>query len=159
MADNLIEPKIVDRGEFTVLGVLVEGLDPGEVGGFEEVWGERFMSYHERIAQHSTDNAYYGVTFATEGGRRINYLAGMAVAGVDEPPEGLVLRRIPAAREAVFQATVATVHKAYHLIFGEWLPASDYELDVSMPGFERYPPGTSSIESQVSIHVPVRERR
>jgi predicted transcriptional regulator YdeE len=159
MTDHLVEPKIVDRDEFAVLGVLVENLNPEELGGFEEVWGERFMTYHEQITRYSTDKAYYGVTFATEGGKNINYLAGMAVAGVDEPPQGLVLRRIPAAREAVFQATVATIHKAYHLIFGEWLPSSGYDLDVSMPGFEKYPPGTSGLESPVSIHVPVREKR
>lgn len=155
----MVEPKIVQREEFTVLGVLVENLSPDELGGFEEVWGERFMSYHDRIEPLSTDKAYYGVTFATEGGGTVNYLAGMAVAGVEEAPEGLVLRRIPAGKEAVFQATVATIHKAYHLIFGEWLPASAYELDVSMPGFERYPPGTSGVDSPVFIHVPVRERR
>jgi predicted transcriptional regulator YdeE len=89
------------------------------------------MKYHDQIQQLSTDQAYYGACFAVEGKpKQMDYLAGMAVGDVNEVPEGLILREVPASRYAVFECTVKT---ALYVRPNQDSPKAD---------FERYPPGT-----------------
>ena len=47
----------------------------------------------------------------------MDYLAGMAVEGVVDVPEGLTLREVPASRYAVFECTVKTISDTYDWIF------------------------------------------
>ncbi|MGD8239986.1 MAG: GyrI-like domain-containing protein [Armatimonadota bacterium] len=144
-----MEPRIVEKDAFTVIGV--ESTEAHETDDFETPWND-FMSHHGEVKPHSTDGAYYGVSYGEGGDMR--YLAGMAVAGVAQVPEGLTMREVPGGRYAVFECTVATIHDAYDHIFGEWLPSSGYEHD-ARPDFERYGPDTATGEDPVLIHVPV----
>ena len=148
-----MEPKIVEREAFCVLG-LQERFTP-DTEDFEGIW-KRFMQHHDRIGPHSTDQACYGVCFDADDEKAMDYVAGMAVPPGTECPAGLVLRDVPAARDAVFECTVATIHETYEYIHHEWLAPSPYEMDHPKPTFERYPPGTDSAGSPVLIHVPVR---
>ena len=150
-----MEPRFVERDAFTVLGVQ-ERFTP-ETEDFEGIW-KRFMRFHDQIHPHSTDQAYYGVCFGTEDEDAMDYVAGMAVPPGTECPEGLVIRDVPAARDAVFECTVQTIHDTYEFIHHTWIGASPYVLDDPKPGFEQYPPGTESGDSPVFIHVPIRER-
>ena len=118
----------------------------------------RLLRTHDQIGPHSTDRAYYGVCFGTEDDNAMDYVAGMAVPPGTECPEGLVIRDVPAARDAVFECTVATIRDTYEQIHGTWIANAPYALDDPTPGFEQYPPGTESGESRVFIHVPIRER-
>ena len=152
-----MEPTFVDREAFTVMG-LQERFTP-DTEDFEGIW-KRFMAFHDQIQPHSTDQAYYGVCFSVAGGeRRKDYVAGMAVPPGTACPEGLVIREVPAARDAVFECTVATIRNTYDHIFKEWLPAAPADHHPTMPGFERYPPGTDSGDSPVRIHVPVQAKK
>ena len=90
----------------------------------------------------------------------MDYVAGMAVGGVDEVPEGVTLREVPASRYAVFECTVKTISDAYDWIFGEWVPTAPY----GRPGqgspkadFERYPPNTDSGETSVLLYIALEE--
>ena len=148
-----MQPKIVQRDAFCVLG-LQERFTP-ETEDFEGIW-QRFMQYHDRIQPHSTDGAFYGVCFGTEDRKAMDYVAGMAVAPGTECPDGLVLREVPAARDAVFECTVATIRETYEHIHHAWIAGSPYVLDEPRQSFEHYPPDTDSGDSPVSIHVPVR---
>jgi predicted transcriptional regulator YdeE len=149
-----MEPKFADREPFTVMG-LQRSFTP-ENEDFEAIWKD-FMEYHDQIAPHSTDAAYYGVCFGTEDEHVMEYVAGMAVGPVDSVPEGLVVRQVPAAQDAVFECTVATIHDTYEHIFHEWLPPAPYEGDKA-PAFEHYPPNTTVGTSPVFIHIPVVSR-
>ena len=150
-----MDPRSVDRRAFTVMGIQ-ERFTP-ENEDFEGIW-KRSMAFHDQIHPHSTDGAYYGVGFAAPGDEHaMDYLAGMAVPAGTPCPEGLVARRVPAARYAVFECTVATIHDTYERIFKEWLPAAPVEHDETKAGFERYPPGTDSADTPVLIHLPIRE--
>lgn len=144
-----MEPQIVEKEGFIVMGVL--SAEAHENDDFETPWND-FMSHDEKVKAHSTDGAYYGVNFGEKGA--MEYLAGMAVEGVEDAPQGLALREVPGGRYAVFGCTVATIHEAYENIFGEWLPASRYEHD-ARPDFERYGPDTTSGGDEVLIHIPI----
>jgi predicted transcriptional regulator YdeE len=149
------EPTFVDREAFSVLG-LQEHFTRG-TEDFEGIW-KRFMAYHDEIAAHSTDGAYYGVACAPDEGEGMDYLAGMAVPPGTPCPEGLTIREVGAAHYAVFECTVATISETYGFIHGEWLPGSDYVHQCPKPDFEQYPPGTDSADSPVLLHIPVAKR-
>jgi AraC family transcriptional regulator len=151
-----MEPKFVDRDAFTVMGVQ-ERFTP-ETEDFEGIW-KRYMAFHERIAPLSTDGAHYGVCFASDQEGAMDYVAGMAVPPGTDCPEGLVVRDVPAARDAVFECTVRTIRETYEFIHHTWIAGSPYVLDDPKPGFERYPPNTTRGDSPVLIHVPVRPKK
>jgi len=152
-----MEPKIISRDAFTVMGVQ-ERFTPGNED-YDAIWMKRFMSYHDQVQPLSTDKAYYGVSFETGIADTWDYVAGMAVANVGKAPQGLVMREVPPAREAVFQCTVKTIGETFDYIFKEWLPASPYEHDPSSSVFEYYPPDTATSDSPVFLHIPIREKR
>jgi len=125
---------------------------------FQDIWMNRFMARLGGIQPLSTDGAYYGVEFRLPDLGAMDYLAGMAVGDVPAVPDGLVLRDLPAARDAVFRCTVATIRQTFDAIFGHWLPNSPYELDPAAPGVEFYPPDTASADSPVLLHLPIRPK-
>lgn len=153
-----MNPKIIGRDAFVVLGTMTR-ITPADENSetYGLIW-KNFESYHDRIKPLSTDGAYYGVSFATgeEGG--FDYVAGMAVADVDAPPEGLVLRHIPPVRYAVFECAVQSIGDTYRSIFSEWLPTSPYTLSSSAPSFELYPPAEEEV-SLVRIHIPIEDKK
>jgi predicted transcriptional regulator YdeE len=144
-------PAFVDRAAFTVMGL--QERFTRETEDFEGIW-KRYMTYHDQVQPLSTDGAHYGVCFGAEDA--MDYVAGMAVPAGTPCIDGLVVRDVPAARDAVFECTVATIHDAYEYIHHTWLGTSPYAHDDPKPDFERYPPGTESGDSPVFIHVPVR---
>jgi predicted transcriptional regulator YdeE len=157
-----MEPHFEKRNAFRVLGVeddacKMETTDPG----FHDLWMNRFMSRHDDVQPHSTDQAYYGVWINTlpDGGFGDGrHLAAMAV-GSDAPvPDGWVVREIPAAEYAVFDSNLRDVGDATEFALRHWLPNSDYEMDTPKPRFDFMPPDTVGPESPVSVWIPVRRR-
>lgn len=132
-----------------------QGTEPPET--FVSIWNE-FERNHERIKHHSVDSRYYGVSFGIAEDGRFDYLAGMAVVPVDEVPEGLQVREVPAGTYAVFSCSVQAIGQTYGYIFGEWRSTSGYELDTKKPAFEEYPPAADAT-SPVRIHIPIREEK
>lgn len=149
------EPKITQRDEFLVMGTLTR-IAPGTESGeqFAAIWNG-FEERREQIESHSTDKKYYGVSFATSEAGRFDYVAGMAVTPVENIPDGLVVRQVPAATYAVFACPVQSIGQTYGYIFGEWRSNSRYQIDNSAPSFEQYPPAADA-QSPVLIHIPVR---
>ena len=155
-----MEPKMVTRDAFTVMGVQERFLDPEkEDSGFEAIWMKRFMAFHDQIKPLSTDKAFYGVGFPTDEGNAIDYLAGMAVADVPGIPEGLLVREVPGGRYAVFECIVKTIGETYDEIFGDWLSGSAYEHDSRRPGFEYYPPDCTTGDSPAWIYIAIVKRK
>ena len=108
-----MEPAFVDRAAFTVMG-LQERFTP-ETEDFEGIW-KRYMAHHKTIEALSDAKGWYGVCFGAEDADAMDYLAGMAVPAGTPCPEGLVIRDVPAARDAVFECTVKTIRETYELI-------------------------------------------
>jgi predicted transcriptional regulator YdeE len=151
-----MKPEIISRSAFMVMGI-VNRVTPADEDAttYERIW-RRFEAYHEQIKSHSTDQAYYGVSFATGIEGVFDHVAGMAVGKVGAVPEGLVVREVPAARYALFESPVQRIGETYRHIFSQWLPKATYETSTSSPSFERYPP-IGEEEAPVLIHIPICE--
>jgi len=148
-----IEPKIVEKESFTVMGVLAQG-DPHSMN-FGEIWNS-FMSYHEQVKTSSVDKGYYGVYFGTQGVREVDLITGMSVRNVLNVPDGLVIREVPAMRCAVFECTMKTVSQTWNYIYNNWFSKSKYKHD-DKPDIEYFPPNTGADNSPVFIYIPIKE--
>jgi len=153
--------EIIARDAFTVIGVEesfaeIEENDPG----FKRIWMERFMEHHDWIVPLSSDKVYYGVFFHSNEPDTppVRFLAGMAVDGAADLPQGWVVREIPAARYAVFETTLARNGETTHQAFSEWIPASPYEYDRPKPHLDYLPPDVEGPDSEVAVWIPVREK-
>jgi len=150
------EPKIVRREKFLVMGTLTRVAPSTESGEkFAAIWNE-FEAHRGRIQPHSTDQKYYGISFATPDEAGFEYLAGMATMLVHPIPAGLVVRDVPAATYAVFACPAHSVGPTKRYIFGEWRSRSGRQVDNSAPAFEQYPPAEDTV-SPVLIHIPIRD--
>ena len=75
----MMEPRILERGAFDVLGVVsrvARGTETPEM--FRAIW-ERFESLRTSIEPRSSDRMYYGISFPAAEEGFFHYLAGMAV--------------------------------------------------------------------------------
>lgn len=87
--------------------------------------------------------------------------AAVEVSDYEEIPEGLEILEIPGGLYAVFDYKGAASNFApmFQFIFGEWIPASDYEID-KRPHFdvlgEKYKGNDPNSEEE--IWVPVRRK-
>ncbi len=152
-----MEPRILHVNGFMIMGTATRiTMDSESVEEFRSIWND-FESWHEQIKLHSTDQCYYGISFATEQEGVIDYVAGMAVKEIETIPEGLILREVPGADYAVFACNTQTIGETYRHIFSEWLPASGHQFDGSAPSFEKYPPAGDT-KSPVLIHIPIRQQ-
>ena len=150
-----MEPKLVSREAFTVMGVAVRG-NPAKLD-YNDIWMSQFMAREADIKPYSVDGAYYGAYFCTGQEGLVDMIAGMAVEGVSDAPEGLVMREVPAATYATFECTVGTIGPTWGTI-ERWLAEGEYEWDHSKSDFEYYPPETAGEASPVTIYVGVRRK-
>jgi len=153
---TLIEPKIVEKKAFRVMGIMVYG-NPLTIN-YDEVWRQFMSSYYDRIARRSTDKAYYNVYFNTDEDNAVELIAGMSVKRSWPVPKGLATREIPAARYAMFGCLINVIELTYGYIHNKWFPASKYEWDKSKPDFEYFSPGFSVGNIPVLIYIPIREK-
>ena len=153
-----MEPKHVEKGPIRLVGILTTGKPEEIVPQLNDIWMNRFMKYDERLKPYSADKAYYGAwTWKTPGMVPV-YMAGMAVEGLAEIPDGLEEIVLSAARYAIFDATVSTFGQVYDEIYSRWLPSSPYEYDIAGADFEYYPPNTMNGESATQIYIPIKAR-
>jgi predicted transcriptional regulator YdeE len=150
-----MEPKIVNRGTFTVMGVV--GYFQSAAENFGPLW-QAYMAHHEQIEPQSAGEGHYGVYLGADHSGPLDYLAGMAVRDSASAPEGTETREVPAATYAVFGCSFHELGPTYGYIWDEWLQSSKYEQDTSKLGFDYYAPGTGSGESPVAIWFPVKEK-
>ena len=156
-----MEPKIVSRGAFKVIGVVGHFSSAGE--NFGPLWQD-YMKVHEAIEPMGVGPGHYGVYLAADHSQPLDYLAGMAVQAdaaasvAAAAPEGIETRDVPAATYAVFGCELKDLGSTYGFIWDEWLAASDYEQDTEALGFDFYPPNTDSVASPVQIWFPVKAK-
>jgi AraC family transcriptional regulator len=147
-----VQPKIVTREAFKVMGVVEHFASAGE--SFGPLW-QAYLSFHEQIEPLSAGVGHYGVYLGPDHSQPIDYLAGMAVREDADAPEGVAVREVPAATYAVFECSFQRLGPTYGYVWDEWLPSSSYAQDTSRLGFDYFAPGTESAESQVEIWFPV----
>lgn len=159
-----MEPKIIERGPIRLAGVVAQ-VSPDQVD-FDSVWENGFQKYLAQIRPFSVDKALYGAWFNTSSGwitsdekDRMEYLVGMAVEDLPQPPgSDVVVREIPPARYAVFACKAGTVAQVYGQVLLHWLPTSGYAYDHAAADFELYPRTPSRDTSPAFVYVPIKDR-
>ena len=148
-----MEPKIVNKETFTVLGVVYEGKN--ENNEIPELWG-RFVPLIPKI-ENMTDGSFGICKPANEDGS-FRYMAGMGVSNVDNVPGGMQVWEVPASQYVVFPCTLRTIRDTYKHIFETWLPGSGYTY-VESPDFEYYDENfNADVEGSILyIYVPVKK--
>ncbi len=147
----MLEPRIVERESFTVVGVGAAG----QLGEFKygEIWEKQYMPMDALLKSYSIDGGSYGLTFGE--GDHLVYLAGVAVAKLPELPTGTRMFEVPAAKYAVFECVMSTMTATVQEAYGQWFFASGFELDPRAVGFEYYLPYNGVGEMRVEIFIPV----
>jgi AraC family transcriptional regulator len=148
-----MEPKIVTKPAFTVVGMLYHGKN--EDNEIARMWSE-FIPRVKEIEHMGLQNSY-GVCGQPEENGAFKYVAGFEVDSVVGIPEGMVSWDVPAQKYAVFPCTLPTIHEIYQYAFQTWLPQSDYQAGDG-PDFELY---DESFDSQVEgsvlyIYIPIK---
>lgn len=150
-----MDAKIVKRPGSYVLGIGAR-INPMEAE-YGELWEKQFTPRHDEIKALATEDDYFGAYYGTEEEGMADFIAGMAVGELDQVPEGLVHREIPAGEYAAFECTMATIGPTWGAIYEQWLPESGYVEDETRPSLEQYPPDMGEgPDAPVTILVPIK---
>lgn len=151
-----MEPKIVSRPAFKVVGLKVRGTAGGDQ--IKALWGN-FMTRVQEIKYPVGDNVTYGVSTGFDHEtNEFDYIACMAVELVEEVPQGMVSLDIPQGTFAVFTTTLPNMVEAYDYAYNTWLPNSGYERHEA-PDFEEYGPDFDGQDpnSEFQFYVPLKK--
>jgi predicted transcriptional regulator YdeE len=147
----IMEPKIVTKSDFIVVGLMYHGNN--ENNEIPQVWDKLNPRYTE--IQHKVGPAY-GVCGDMEENGRFHYLAGFEVTEVTGLPDGMEKWDVSAQQYAVFPCSLKTIHETYRTIFETWLPQSGYAR-ADGPDFEFYGPEFNMRSGEgVAIYLPVK---
>ena len=153
-----MEPKFVKLPAFTVIGLRYYGKNENQE--IKELWDTANRHLNE-IHNVSKDAAYglcIGPVDPVVG--EFEYIAGLEVSKVENVPEGMVVREVPAQKYAIFThvGSLDKLRDTYNFIYQTWLPQSGYEL-TGGPDFELYDEDFKDFapDSRFYIYVPIKE--
>jgi AraC family transcriptional regulator len=157
--ENNMNPKIVSRPAFTVMGLRYQGNNQNqEIGA---LWGEFDRRESELLSVAVPNSCAYGVCVMAEGlpEGHFEYIASFEVPAGTQPLPGMVVRDLPANQYAVFEhhGSLDRLRETYHNIYHVWLPQSGLQV---VPGadMEVYTEAfkDDSPDSMFYIYVPVK---
>jgi len=169
-----MEPRIVERGEIILAGMVFYGDPVGSAGGWSQeneigkLW-TRFNTFwdakQELIRNVVAPNVGYEVHIEPEEyaeTRNFYVMVGVQVDKVQPLPLELSFKVLPATTYAVFTLRGSEITSNWpDRIYQEWLPNSAYEeahkftVEYYGPGFK----GMDDPESELEIHVPVKPKQ
>ena len=153
-----MKAKIVKTEPFYAVGVAAHRADATH--DFGRVW-ERLTPYQNRIPHRSEEEVYYGLCYDFDG-ERFSYMAGVRVNRVEDVPEGLEAKLVPAQTYAVFthRGAVAGLQHTYERIHETWLAENGLQLAEGID-FERYDDarffGPMNADSELDLYIPIRD--
>jgi predicted transcriptional regulator YdeE/effector-binding domain-containing protein len=156
-----MEPKIVEKAAFTVVGLPFTGFishQPFANGSGNNEIGLVWDQLNARMGEIAQINGpAYGVCFGQPNDKEPWYLAGFEVAQATNIPSGMTSMTVPAQKYAVFPCTMETLGETYRYIVQEWQPSSGYE-HADAPDFEYYDeePDGDPKQMRLSVYWPVK---
>ena len=148
-----MEPKILTKPAFTVVGMFYRGKN--ENNEIAQMWSE-FVPRMDEIKHTVGAHESYGVCSDLDAEGLFEYVAGVAVAKVEDVPEDMVSWDVPEQTYAVFPCALPTLHEAYKHAFETWLPASGYER-AEGPDFEHYDESFDPEQGgPLHIYIPIK---
>jgi predicted transcriptional regulator YdeE/DNA-binding transcriptional MerR regulator len=152
-----VKAKIVRMGAFYAVGAAVHGAD-GSME-FGRLW-DVLIPLGGTIAHRAEKNVSYGLCYDFDG-ERFSYMAGVRVDSVDDVPEGLEAKLVPAQTYAVFthRGAVAGLQDTYERIHEVWLAENGLRLAEGID-FERYDErfrGPTNEASALDLYIPIHD--
>jgi len=151
-----MEPRIVERPELTLAGVVATGPDVFQMD-FHALW-ERFQSESLKI-KHQVEGAAYELHVQTEAEPAMHFtMAGVEVAKIEDLPAEVFVKVVPPTTYAVFTIKFVDGFAGVYERIWAWLAESSYTSDPFAYDIQRYGLRFSSPEdpeSEVDIYVPV----
>jgi AraC family transcriptional regulator len=162
---NLMEPRIVEKGEIKVIGMTYFGENKNmEV---TRLW-DRFLPRLDEIKNRIGSCQSYGIcsyTPATQEDFQFEYMACVETGGLESIPEGMVSKTLPANKYLVFtfrgnfyDGMKNKIQELYSYAYGTYMPEHGYE-PAGPYDFEYYDErftGTGSVNSEIDIYIPVK---
>jgi AraC family transcriptional regulator len=149
-----MEPKIVTRPAFKVVGMRYSGRNPRQLPRLWQTFGPRTGEVRHRV----NPDVSFGLTVGyDERTRRFDYIACVEVERIEDIPEGMVGWEVPEQRYAVFPCAMPTFVKTYNYVKKTWIPANGYEF-AGFPEFERYGDSFNPMDrhSEYEFYMPVK---
>jgi AraC family transcriptional regulator len=130
-AQTAAQPREEKLDDMMMAGVVI--MDPANSEDYSKAWEKFFqVSY---LIQNTIGEEFYGVTYYTEDyspaeGVGQAYMVCTQVKSLDDLPEGVSIRKIPAANYLVFehQGSMEKVGETYNYIYNVFLADSDYTV-------------------------------
>jgi len=150
-----MDPKIVEREGFTVVGMPYHGKNENDE--IPQMWGA-FGPQIQEIKDVANPSVCYGICDNMDPNTgEFDYIAGLEVSRAEEVPEGLVCWEVPAGRYAVLTTTLPRIGETFKFAYHEWLPGSGFEhrpgpdLEVYDESFDPQDPS-----SQFDVFIPIK---
>ena len=157
-------PKIVEQAGFTVIGISARTTNANEMSGkgvIGQMWG-RFMNEGllSKIPNKFDSNVLAVYTdYESDANGAYTFLLGAKVSSAENTPSGMVAKKIPAARYAVFTSEKGPVAKVVPETWSHiWaLPKSApggsraYQADFELYGQRAADPQNSEVDVYVGI--------
>ncbi len=130
-----MEPKIVSRSAFTVVGMKYRGKNEhNEIPQMWDAFGPRMDEIKRKVTRHV---AYGVMGNLDEATGEFDYVAGFEVDSTEDIPEGMVSWDVPEQTYAAFTCTLPTIGEAFQYAYKTWLPQSGRQA-TGGPDFELY---------------------
>jgi AraC family transcriptional regulator len=153
-----MEPVIVDKSEMTLVGMVTYGQTKNEI---VKIW-ERFDAQIHRVKNASLEARYALIIWndETEQTGNENIFVGVQVEQVEDLPKEMFVKVLPASQYAKITVKASELDTIWGLVFGEWLPASNYQdkgyIVESYPA-DRYDDDNLD-DSEIDVFIPIRMR-
>lgn len=161
-----VEPRFVTREEFQVVGVVIQTTtDQNQnLQAIPAFWEEQMaagvVGKLANLPGVVNPNANMGICFSDDmTSEEFYYMIGVEVHELEQIPEGMECKVIPASKYAVFTAKGLmpnSVQQAWQYIYQTWFPESGYERGET-PDFELYDERCTQDETcEVEIWIPIQ---
>jgi AraC family transcriptional regulator len=150
-----MEPKIVSRPAFTVVGVKYHGKNENnEIPQMWQALGPRFGEIQHISEAHTA----YGISANMDQRTgEFDYIAGFRVSSTESIPEGMVHWEVPGGTYAVFTTTLPGLGTTFRHAYHTWLPQSGYQ-PTGGPDYEVYDEqfDPQNPESEFDVYIPIQ---
>lgn len=149
-----MEPKIVSKPTFTVVGMKFRGKPEG--GEIPALWREFNPRVREIRYLSESDNFYGVMDNYDEKTGQFDYVSAAEVSKVVDVPEGMMSWDVPANKYAMLEFKFSEIRQAFQNIY-RWIPDSGNERAPG-PEFEYYPSefNPDNPDSMMQIYIPIK---
>lgn len=153
------EPEIIIKEKFYVMGMecLIDIEENGNNQSIPKLWNI-FLSEKVKLGNCKKNDNMMGICMNSCFSGKFSYTVCMEVENIEEVPLGMSLKTIPSSAYAVFthKGPLDKLSDTYDMIYGVWLPFSNYMLFSGIDDIEVYDSRfTLDEKCEIDIYIPI----